>query len=147
MKQRYVPDIAQFGAICEANYFRLSKLVADREAGSEVTYSLHNHTAYLGLIRIKVLESSRYTNLLFLEQVHAIGRWVNNPQLTVRIYHDARMAEVISAVNHARVEAVNDYPNGKMHLPDEKLQLNQFLSEWLNYCLHHGHSTEELRDL
>ncbi len=147
MKQRYVPDIAKFGAICESNYVRICKLISRLEVGSEVLYQLHSQGAYLGDIRLQVLESSRYTDLVLLEQVQAAGKWLNNPQLTVRIYHDARMVEVISAAEHPRVEAVNDYPNHKMHLPDEKLQLNQFLSEWLGYCLSHGHANVSLKGL
>ncbi len=147
VKHRYVPDIAKFGAICESNYVRINKLLSDMDEGAEVVYKLYNEGAYLGDIRLQVLETSRYTNLILLEQIQTSGKWLNNPQLTVRVYHDARMVEVISAADHPRVEAVNDYPNHKMHLPDEKLQLNQFLSEWLGYCLNHGHSSVSLKGL
>ena len=144
MRQRYVPDIAKFGAICETNYIKLSKLVKGLELGARVTYGLQNESAHLGKIRLEIKEVSRYTNLVLLEQIQSSGRWLNNPKLTVRLYHDARMAEVISAINHPRVEAVNGYPNKKMHLPDEKLQLNQFLSEWLGFCVRYGYDLEQV---
>lgn len=144
LKRRYVPDIARFGAICETNYVQLSKLLRGLDVGARVTYGLHNQDACFGQIRLLVQEASRYTNLVMLEQVQSAGKWLNNPQLSVRLYHDARMAEVISAVNHPRVEGVNGYPNRKMHLPDEKLQLNQFLAEWLGFCLRHGHVPVEI---
>ena len=145
LKRRYVPDIARFGAICEANYVLLCKLLKQFEAGAVVSYGLHVQDMSLGQIRLMVKESSRYTNLVMLEQIHTSGKWLNNPHLSVRLYHDARMAEVISAANHSRVEGVNGYPNKKMHLPDEKLQLNQFLAEWLNFCVSHGYVLGDIR--
>jgi len=139
LKQRYVPDIAKFGAICESNYVRLCRLLTDWECGASVSYGLYHGPVSFGKIQLQITESSRYTNLVLLQQIQAEGKWLNNPRLSVRLYHDARMAEVVSAANHARVEGVNGYPNKKMHLPDEKLQLNQFLGEWLNFCVRHGH--------
>lgn len=140
LKRQYVPDIARFGAICEANYVQLCKLLKRFETGVTVSYGLHTQNLSLGQIRLLVKETSRYTNLVVLEQIHATGKWLNNPELSVRLYHDARMAEVVSAANHPRVEGVNGYPNKKMHLPDEKLQLNQFLAEWLGFCVKHGYA-------
>jgi uncharacterized protein YqiB (DUF1249 family) len=145
LKRRYVPDIARFGAICEANYVQLCKLLKGREKGASVSYGLHNQSVSLGQIQLLIIETSPYTNLVMLEQIQATGKWLNNPRLSVRLYHDARMAEVISAANHPRVEGVNGYPNRKMHLPDEKLQLNQFLAEWLGYCVQHGHVLLEIK--
>ena len=60
-----------------------------------------------------------------MRQTQAAGPWLNDPMLKVRLYHDARMAEVISARNHHYIDN-NDYPNWRMHLPDEKFQLNRF---------------------
>ncbi len=145
LNRRYVPDIAKFGAICEANYVQLCRLLNGLETGDCVRYGLHHADSHLGVIRIEVKEASRYTNLVLLEQTQAAGKWLNNPRLSVRLYHDARMAEVISSTNHPRVEAVNGYPNKKMHLPDEKLQLNSFLAEWLNFCIRHGHTVKDIR--
>lgn len=145
MKPRYVPDIAKFGAICEANYVQLCRLLHCFDAGTAVRYGLCNGDRSLGLIQLEVTEASRYTNLIMLEQIQAIGKWLNNPRLIVRLYHDARMAEVISVTRHTRVEGVNGYPNKKMHLPDEKLQLNQFLGEWLSFCVKHGHTLVDIK--
>ncbi|MGQ7191841.1 DUF1249 domain-containing protein, partial [Escherichia sp. HC-CC] len=37
-----------------------------------------------------------------------------------------------------RFKARYDYPNKKLHQRDEKHQINQFLADWLRYCLAHG---------
>ncbi len=135
--RRYVPDIAYLGALCEGNYLRLCKLY--RSGQQEIHIQLYAHQRYLGRIKISLLDQSRYTQTYLLEQVHASGPWLNNPRMTVRLYHDASVAEVISCWRHRRICAVNDYPNRFMHHPDEKVQLNVFLSEWLDYCLRFGH--------
>ena len=61
-----------------------------------------------------------------------------HPKMTIRLYHDARMAEVISNQDIRQVKPRYDYPNNKMHLPDEKEQINIFLKEWLQLCLKLG---------
>lgn len=56
------------------------------------------------------------------------------PHLEVQVYHDARMAEVVSAEHTRRLRSIYPYPNEAMHQPDEKAQLNLFLGEWLSHC-------------
>ncbi|MFT7337922.1 MAG: hypothetical protein ACI92B_001250, partial [Marinobacter maritimus] len=99
----------------------------------------YRENEYLGRVRIQVLQTARYTETLLLEQVHNSGRWLNNPLMTVRVYHDAAMAEVISCYRDTQIAPVNDYPNRFMHHPDEKVQVNGFLADWLEYCLRFGH--------
>jgi len=60
------------------------------------------------------------------------------PKMVIRMYHDARMAEVISNQDIRQVKPRYDYPNVHMHLPDEKQQINQFLKEWLQLSLKLG---------
>lgn len=134
----YVPDLQRLGALCEANYLRLQRLCAIA-GDDDAEFELHNGFHYLGRVRISRLQSARYTDTYLLEQVHAQGPWLNNPQMTVRAYHDARVTEVISCYRYRRIEPVNDYPNRFMHHPDEKVQVNAFLAEWLGFCLQFGH--------
>ena len=60
------------------------------------------------------------------------------PRITVRLYHDARAAEVVEFQNERHFKPVYNYPNGEMRQRDEKVQLNRFLSEYLSTCLAHG---------
>jgi hypothetical protein len=138
--RRYVPDLRRFGALCDGNYMRLHRLRKLEVGGKPVSeFELRRQDQYLGRVRIKVLQVAKFTETLLLEQVHNAGRWLNNPQLTVRIYHDAAMAEVISCYRDRQIAPVNDYPNRFMHHPDEKVQVNSFLADWLDYCLRFGH--------
>ena len=80
----------------------------------------------------------RYTTLVTIEQTApAISYW-SLPSMTVRLYHDAMVAEVCSSQQIFRFKARYDYPNKKLHQRDEKHQINQFLADWLRYCLAHG---------
>jgi uncharacterized protein YqiB (DUF1249 family) len=138
--RRYVPDLRRFGALCDGNYMRLHRLRKLEAGGTPVSeFELRRQDQYLGRVRIRVLQVAKFTETLLLEQVHNAGRWLNNPQLTVRVYHDAAMAEVISCYRDRQIAPVNDYPNRFMHHPDEKLQVNSFLADWLDYCLRFGH--------
>lgn len=136
-KRKYVPDLAQFGATCEANYCRLLDLLPQNAESNEL--GLFDGERKLGVITVKIIERSKFTDTLLLEQAKSSGKWVNNPQFTVRLYHDARLAEVTGYYRHRRIKGVNPYPNRFMHHPDEKIQLNLFLAEWLVFCLQHGH--------
>ena len=68
--------------------------------------------------------------------------WLPLPHMEVRVYHDARMAEVVGAENARRFRSIYTYPNAAMHQPDEKTQLNLFLGEWLGHCLACGHELQ-----
>ncbi|WP_190294846.1 MULTISPECIES: DUF1249 domain-containing protein [Marinobacter] len=139
-KKAYVPDLRRFGALCEGNYGRIRRLRLLAESQPDVAeFELRDGDAYFGRVRIEQLQQSRFTETLLLEQIHNAGRWLNDPHLTVRVYHDAGMAEVISCYRYNRIEAINDYPNRFMHHPDEKTQVNAFLADWLDFCLRFGH--------
>jgi uncharacterized protein YqiB (DUF1249 family) len=138
--RRYVPDLRRFGALCDGNYMRLHRLRKLEVNGQPMSeFELRSQEQYFGRVRIQVLQMAKFTETLLLEQIHNAGRWLNNPQLTVRVYHDAAMAEVISCYRDRQIAAVNDYPNRFMHHPDEKVQVNSFLADWLDYCLRFGH--------
>ncbi|MDX5299088.1 MAG: DUF1249 domain-containing protein, partial [Gammaproteobacteria bacterium] len=103
---RYVPNLGRLGALCEANYQRLVQLMRLADENGVAGFSLHARHQYVGQVTLQRLQRSRYTETLLLEQIHAQGPWLNNPRMTVRVYHDARMAEVISCFRHARIDVV-----------------------------------------
>lgn len=138
MRKKYVPDLVKLGATFESNYNRLIRLIRMMGDVERIRFSLHNGLAYVGQVHVTLIESCKYTDTFLLEQTAAAGRWINNPKLTVRLYHDACVAEVIARDGRQLSQGVNEYPNQKMHLPDEKSQLNTFLSEWLNFCITYG---------
>jgi uncharacterized protein len=91
-----------------------------------------------------ITERSPYTTTLELSRT-AVGDssgWLAMPKLTLRMYHDAKLAEVLAWEGHKRLRPRYEYPNQSMYQSDEKYQLNRFLGEWLALCLDHGHSLD-----
>ena len=142
-------------ASCEANYVRLSALFPDLHSKGERRIGL-SHGVDVEVI-LTVLERTTYTTLLSIEQkevgaVEALDtrsertdkpvtvHWFKPPMLTVRLYHDAQLAEVITYGSNRGVRPKNAYPNQHMFQPDEKRQWNQFLEEWLVLCRQQGYA-------
>ncbi len=143
-KERYKVDLPLQMAECEANYARLTKLTAPVEADEIRFMVTRANQQWLHLLR--VTERSPYTTTLELSRtsVGQSSQWLSMPKLTLRMYHDAKLAEVLAWEGHKRLRPRYDYPNQSMYQSDEKYQLNRFLGEWLNLCLEQGHAVGEL---
>ena len=142
LRDRYRVDLVGLQAACEANYARLMRLLPQmREVRGSRRVALSQGERLLGVLALEVVEACPYTTTLQVRQEYSLP-WLPSPQLEVRVYHDARMAEVVAAENARRFRSVYSYPNADMHQPDEKSQLNLFLGEWLSHCLACGHELE-----
>lgn len=168
-RSSYSIDLIKQMAECDANYIRLLKLVPQLRVyldGSlaelaalqpdehpEPEKSLEGMTtsyclADLGdsqgevTVEIKIVEAFKYTCTLEIVQLPEFKQWMTNPSMLVRVYHDANTAEVISYQGHRNLQPRYTRPNPKMYHPDEKMQVNQFLGEWLTHCLNVGRSAK-----
>ena len=140
LKKRHVPDLAHLHRICETNYMGLMKLLP-AVVFEKQGYAL---SAADGLdFHLRVLEESRFTTLLEVAQNNENLPQYLRAYLQVRLYHDARMAEVCVSQQISRLQPSYHYPNEKMHHRDEKEQCNHFLAEWLRFCLAHGYDAFE----
>jgi len=133
--KKYKPQLSTLMNLCDVNYMLLIKLLADKEqAGEERQFFISDFLSYA----VVVNEVTRYTTLVTISQnTVEMGEklsYLFKPTMMIRLYHDARMAEVITSQNVRQVKPRYDYPNSKMHLPDEKQQINMFLKEWLQLC-------------
>ena len=132
--RKYVPNLPTLQAICERNYVHLLSMLPDCDT-EELIYRF---SAGKGLsYQIQIIESARYTSTLAIEQVDVATPDFMKPAMTVRLYHDARMAEVTSSQNAGALAPSYEYPNVKMRLRNEKHMVNLFLTEWLHFCLNH----------
>ncbi|MGL4207469.1 MAG: DUF1249 domain-containing protein [Aeromonadaceae bacterium] len=139
-QRRHVPDLANFHRVCETNYMGLMKLMPSA-AFEQGGYAF---CAANGLeFHLRVLDESRFTTLLEVAQNNENLPHYLRAYLQVRLYHDARMAEVCVSQQISRLRPSYDYPNQKMHHRDEKEQCNHFLAEWLHFCLTHGYGVFE----
>ena len=149
LRERYRVDLVELQAACEANYARLMQLLPAMRDGPTAQplsrrVALSQGEQQLGVLALQVLETCPYTSTIEVRQEHSLP-WLPVPQLEVRVYHDARMAEVVGAQRARRFRGIYPYPNADMHQPDEKTQLNLFLGEWLSHCLACGHELEPVR--
>ena len=89
-------------------------------------------------LHMEILEHGRFTSTVCLTYRFIEGGGLHTePNLVFRVYHDARMVEMLSGnLHHGRQH--HD------HLPREsamiKWKLNRFLFKWLGFCLHAGHA-------
>lgn len=137
--RRYFPDLSKFIMTGERNYARLLKLVKQWQEGEKLVYRCGEDQHLV----IEVLEEFTYTSgiKVTFELNHA-HRWIPAHDLTVRLYHDARIAEVVSTKCYKRLEPVYKFPNNQGIYPDEKQQMNQLLADWLVNCLENGYICE-----
>ncbi|BBP74399.1 DUF1249 domain-containing protein [Pseudomonas gingeri NCPPB 3146 = LMG 5327] len=146
LRERYRVDLIGLQAACEANYARLMRLLPEMRDQQQRArrIAVTQGEQMLGVLALEVLQDNPYTTTLLVRQEHSLP-WLPVPELQVQVYHDARMAEVISAEHARRFRSIYPYPNAAMHQPDEKAQLNVFLGEWLSHCLACGHEFEAVR--
>jgi uncharacterized protein YqiB (DUF1249 family) len=149
-KKRYQPNLVSLMTLCANNYMLSIKLQANKtKEGDRRSFFISDFLSYL----ITVNEVTRYTSLITIEQknlvgLHSLSKALKSslhPRMTIRLYHDACMAEVISTQDIRQIKPRYDYPNSQMHQQDEKQQINQFLNEWLHLCLQLGQVHVELQ--
>ncbi|WP_026972105.1 DUF1249 domain-containing protein [Aliagarivorans marinus] len=132
MGRKYHVNLDQLMQLYSANYILLNRLFPmDEKAGSRLDVSTLVGSRYL----LHYLEQTRYTSLLQITQAGEGQLAYLQPHLLVRLYHDARLAEVCASQQIYRLQPRYDYPNKKMLHRDEKHQVNQFLNDWLAFCL------------
>jgi uncharacterized protein YqiB (DUF1249 family) len=135
VRTRYRLDFRDLMAQCEANYAHLMPLI--RALGEQDSLRLALGRERPHTLNVEVLERAPYTTTLRLED-QALHAAMPAARFTVRLYHDARVAEVTEASPFRRVQARYPYPNAHMHQRDEKAQWNRFLGEWLSHVREHG---------
>ena len=130
-------------AQCEMNFLYLKRLLPGFSPGQRIGIGVDLASGLVDQIDIQVMERSPFTALVSLQQAKPLwgGKGI---ELQVRVYIDARMAEVIGCPLAARLLVRYPYPNPRMLARDEKWQLNRLLGEWLSFCLVQGHAVEDV---
>ncbi len=137
-------DLPALMELYELNYIQLRQLipeidlVQDREVSS-IKGALDLH--------LTVRERCKYTTTLHLSY-HFEGDEGSTPapDIVVRMYHDAQVAEVISR-GKGRGQNVPGFDRFHHDYPIEaRWRVNRFLQKWLGFCLRHGHSFSPARE-
>ena len=132
MQKKYVPHLPSILATCENNYVCMLKLLPDCDT-QDLKYEFDISESFK--YRITIVDSSRYTSTLKMSQYNANTPSFLRPTMLIRLYHDAKVAEVLEAQRTSQLKPVYEYPNLNMHQRNEKYMVNVFLAEWLHFCL------------
>lgn len=119
--------------VCESNYQKLFKLIPDLRSFEHHAVGLtHDHPA----LYLSVLERNPYT--LTIELSHRFRHQLTElmePAVKIRVYLDARLAEVIRDNDRPSVDRVYQNPGKALEIQEYKWRLNYFLQKWLDHCL------------
>ena len=137
--RKFRVNIKDHHALCEMNFHCVVRLLPGLRDGVERwSFSAGEESEALN-VSVEVLEAAPYTTTIMMQQCRVGGNeYLCEPRIVIRLYHDVGMAEIVSWDNHRHWQPQYCYPNDKMYLPNEKFALNQFLSEWLQYCRQQG---------
>lgn len=119
--------------ICDSNYQKLVQLIPDLNVYEHyavgVTHSSQPH------LFLKVLERNPYT--LTIELSHQFGQLheLMIPAVTIRVYLDAQLAEVLCDIDRPAVSRVFRDPGNLVGIRQYKWRLNYFLQKWLDFCM------------
>lgn len=122
----------------EQNYMRLRNMAPDLNVAEEMISSVPEHQDLF----LSITERCKYTTMLRLTyQFEDAGQTLFEPDLHLKVYHDARVVEVQQF--HSRTR-------GPLYIADmieQKWMMNRFLFKWLGYCQHQGHYFHPMQHL
>lgn len=121
----------------EGNYARMKQLLGDLRQVPEhvVSASPTDLSLY-----VNVQERSRYTTVMQMTYWfdEAQGS-VADPDLAVRIYHDARLVEAVDCAGNPRHAVLQPLWRPARSEMEHRWTLNILLHKWLEYCLDNHH--------
>ena len=129
--------------LAEHNYIRLLDLIPNLDLLDGECVSEREGQRSLWL---RIIEQTPYSTLCDLHEYSANdgdASWqdgsIEEIALTLRVYHDARVADLLSYRNRFGGCEVFDAPVLQTPGLNKKRELNFFLWKWLGHCLAQGH--------
>jgi len=120
----------------ENNYILIRLLAPGLRSYTQEKYLSHP----VGVLPLELsnIEHNKYTTTFKLTYLFSeSSRQQREPDLTIRLYHDACTCEVMSGLipsRRAEMRRTRDLNDG--------YRLNRFLHKWVAYCLRQGHGFE-----
>ena len=118
----------------EINFIRFKKLISNMDAVEDHAIAQVSHCLDLHLT---INERCKFTTTVTLSYAFDDeAGMAYEPDLKLRIYHDAQLIEVIAGhLRHGRLH-LDHVPADALKL---KWKLNRFLYKWLGFCLYLGY--------
>jgi hypothetical protein len=121
----------------ERNFRMIERLVPELELPFD---DAHSRSGTDLPLRLTVLERGRYTSVFRLTyEFSGEGRATMAPDLSVRVYRDARLAEALTCPARPPWRAEGEGDPEALHYLDNQWERNLLLHKWLHYLLEHGH--------
>ncbi len=122
----------------EQNYMRLRNIAPDLNVADEMISSVPGHQD----LYLSITQRCRYTTMLRMTyQFEEDDQLLFEPDLHLKIYHDARVVEVQQFHSRSRGPMV------MANIIEQKWHMNRFLYKWLGYCLYQGHYFQPMQHL
>jgi uncharacterized protein YqiB (DUF1249 family) len=121
----------------ESNYVRLGWLLQDlRDIPAELVSEAPRDLS----LHLSLLEQARYTTTFKLTYYFVdADQYVADPDLTIRVYHDARLVEAMSCATRHRHAALKGFATPAGTELRRRWSRNVMLNKWLEYCADAGH--------
>lgn len=130
-----VRSFANLMELYENNYIFIRRLVPELD---RLPVDVVSRVAGAVDLRLTIQERCRYTTTLTLTHVFD-GDVGTSPDLEIRVYHDARTAEVLPSSSFKSFGLWERQPQPDPRSLAWRWEVNRFLFRWLRYCLGEGH--------
>ena len=142
---RTLPTTSHHLTVCEANFYRLKKLLRDFSLKENLFESVNPDGSSLN-IYLLVLDRTEHTITIEAKQSCNKKNIFTNFVLRIQMSLDAKLAEVISYQGEKPLPFFMN--QSKKQSYDEKLQQNKFLTEWLESIFLSAIATkEQIKDI
>ncbi len=135
----HTPSARSFASLMdlyEYNYLRLRKIAPDLNIADEMVSIVPDHHD----LYMTVSERCKYTTMLNMTYRFGMpGKYICEPDLQLKVYHDAQLVEVQQLHSRSR-----GFLGINVEI-EHKWIMNRFLYKWLGYCLHQGHFFQPMR--
>jgi uncharacterized protein YqiB (DUF1249 family) len=133
-------------ALYESNFIKFNRLlgaVDDRVGQSYSSQIIDDCDLYLTVESVE-----KYTRVMRLTyEIVACGEPVADPDLTIRMYTDARMTEVAGWASHHRHAELKCLAKRYKRELDKRWSRNMMLGKWLDYLTDKGHAFSPIQRL
>ena len=127
--------------VYESNFIKLCRLIESLESLVESSTACISQTPSDCDLHLGVMRREPYTTTLNLTYwfPEAGASPVADPDLTVRVYHDARLAEAVAATDEHRHAMLRELAIRHSLELGRRWRRNIMLNKWLDYLLENGH--------